>query len=79
MYSKQILIKIDPRTLSRLKKIAGELGLKASTFARMILKNYLSINKQSSVEDENDIKILKKYRQEKGENFDDFVKNILAK
>lgn len=76
MYSKQLLIKMDDDMLIGLKGMAEEFGVKISTFARMVLKNYLVKKQVLTKEDKEDIKTFQKYENNEGENFDDFVKEI---
>lgn len=78
MYSGQLLIKLDESTLDDLKGLAEKLGLKISTFARMVLKNYIHKKSLLTKEDKKAIKIFQKHRQAKGDDFDEFV-NVLFK
>lgn len=72
MLTEQLLIKMDQDLIKKLQKGADGLGLKLSTFARVLLKNYVD----KIEEDREDIATLKKYRNEKGEPFEDFIKTI---
>jgi hypothetical protein len=66
MYSKQLLIKMDQDMLQGLKEMSEEFGVKISTFARMILKNYLEWKKKAlTEEDKEDIKKLRKAMRQK--------------
>ena len=72
MYSKQLLIKINEDMLGDLQNIAKQMGLKVSTFARMVLKNYLNEKEKNR----RDIEILTKRRKEKDYDFDDFISSM---
>ena len=72
MYSKQLLIKINEDMLGELQNIAKQMWLKVSTFARMVLKNYLNEKEKNR----QDIEILTKRRKEKDYDFDDFISSM---
>lgn len=55
MYSEQLLIKLEANTLNQLKKMAQAVGLKLSSFARMILKNFAEKKKKLTTEEMEDI------------------------
>ncbi len=76
MYSKQLLIKMDEDMLTALNKMSQKLGLKLSTFARMVLKNYLDKKERQRLEDLEDIKILQDNWNEKGTDFDEFINEL---
>ena len=72
MYSEQLLIKINEDMRNQLKQISEKMGLKISTFARMILKNYLNEKEKNR----QDVEILKKRRKEKNYDFDEFINSM---
>ncbi len=72
MYSKQLLIKINEDMLGDLQGIAKQMGLKVSTFARMVLKNYLNEKEM----DRQDIEVLKRHRNEKTYDFNEFINEL---
>lgn len=76
MYSKQLLIKMDADMLNSLKMMSEQLDLKLSTFARMVLKNYLNKKERQRLEDLEDIKVLNETRYDKGYDFDEFINEL---
>ncbi|MDP4008735.1 MAG: hypothetical protein Q8P68_06105 [Candidatus Peregrinibacteria bacterium] len=76
MYDKQLLIKLDTKTLSKLQKMSQESGLKLSSFARMVLLNFLKRQEMRRIEDEADIAILEGFEGTRGQDFDEVLNEL---